>query len=105
MISGQGQKRPNRQGKETIKNSQPHKISVSSINPQAKEFYIKYQQNENNNSKTKINKYDIYKIFNMIQIPKSEVNSYIAFTFSFIESEILTNTVRSFKIDYKKLKI
>ena len=104
MISGQGQKRPNRQGKEAIKNSQPNKISVSSINPQAKEFYIKYQPNENNNSKTKINKYDIYKIFNMIQIPKSEVNSYIAFTFSFIESEILTNTVRSFKIDYKKLK-
>ena len=102
MISGQGQKRPKKQEKD--KYSQSLNISVSSINPQAKEFYIKYQPTEINNSKTKISKNDIYKIFNMIQKPKSEINSYISFTFSFIESEILTNTVRSFKIDYKKLK-
>ena len=84
--------------------------------PKIKEYYISFQKdsnmdyNENDNiitdqnKKIKINKNDLYKLFKMIKIPRDEINPYILFSFTSIKSEIVTNTIKTYKLDYNKLK-
>ena len=40
----------------------------------------------------------------MIKIPKDEINPYILFSFTSIKSEIITNTLQTYKIDFTKLQ-
>ena len=101
---------------EIIESREENTLPISKIMPKIKEFYISFQ-NQNNmdynlndndtieeNKKIKIKKKDLYKILKMIRIPKDEINEYILFSFTSIKSEIVTNTIKAYKLDYNKLK-
>ena len=83
---------------------------ISFINPYNTNQTIDYTYNENDNDiieqnkKIKLRKKDLYKIFKMIKIPKDEINPYILFSFTSIKSEIITNTLQTYKIDFTKLQ-
>ena len=97
--------------------STPKKMpNFSSILPQASNFYVCFPknnaeeenyddelENEENNSKIKLRKYSIKKIFNMQRIPYKNISPYVVFTFSYVQSETVTNTITTFKIDYKNV--
>ena len=86
-------------------------IKVSEILPEIKEFYISFpnndqeedSENETQNEKIKLPKNSIYQIFRMLRIPQSNMSPYIVFTFTYVQSETVTNTITTFKIDYKKV--
>ena len=83
-------------------------LYISFSNPDNEQQDI-YNYNENTNEikdeskKIKIRKKDLYKIFKMIKIPKEEVAPYILFSFTSIQSEVVSNITKAYKIDYKKL--
>ena len=97
--------------------STPKKMpNFSNILPQASNFYVCFPknnveeenydddfENEENNSKIKLRKYSIKKIFNMQRIPYKNISPYVVFTFSYVQSETVTNTITTFKIDYKNV--
>ena len=101
---------------EIIESREQNTLPISEIMPKIKEYYISFQKdsnmdyNENDNiitdqnKKIKINKNDLYKLFKMIKIPRDEINPYILFSFTSIKSEIVTNTIKTYKLDYNKLK-
>ena len=86
-------------------------VQVSEILPEIQEFYISFPnneeeedpENENQNEKIKLKKSSIYQIFRMLCIPQSNMSPYIVFTFTYVQSETVTNTIATFKIDYKKV--
>ena len=39
----------------------------------------------------------------MLRIPQSNMSPFIVFTFTYVQSETVTNTITTFKIDYKKV--
>ena len=99
---------------EIVESREQNTLPISAIMPNIKEFYISFmdddaQNNDNNddldeeNKKVKIKKSDLYKIFKMTKIPKGEISPYILFSFTSVRSEIVTNTIKAYKIDYKKL--
>ena len=91
-----------------IETNENSSIPVSSILPDISEFYISFPNSEltdltNNNQKIKMKKNQIYKIFSMLKIPQSKMSPYILFSFTYVKSEMVTNTVTTFQIDYKKV--
>ena len=105
---------------EIIESREQNSLPISSIMPNIKEFYISfpnvdnesqdnYNYNENNNElkdenkKIKIRKQDIFKIFKMNQIPKDEIDPYILFSFTSIKSEVVSNIIKKYKVDFNKL--
>ena len=60
-------------------------------------------ENEENSQKIKLKKKSIKKIFNMMKIPYKNISPFIEFSFSYIKSETVTNTITTFKIDYKSI--
>lgn len=99
---------------EIVESREQNTLPISAIMPNIKEFYISFiedeaHNNDNNddldeeNKKVKIKKSDLYKIFKMTKTPKGEISPYILFSFTSVRSEIVTNTIKAYKIDYKKL--
>lgn len=87
-------------------------VPVSIILPDVKEFYISFQEPEitdkeidvtDNEQKIEIPKKSIYKIFRLLRIPQSRMSPYILFSYTYVQSEIVTNTIKTYKIDYKKV--
>ena len=87
-------------------------VPISIILPDVKEFYISFQNPEitdkeiditDNEQKLIIPKSSVYKIFRLLRIPQSRMSPYILFSFTYVQSEIVTNTIKTYKIDYKKL--
>ena len=101
---------------EIIESREQNTLPISEIMPKIKEYYISFQKDSNmdynesdniitdQNKKIKINKEDLYKLFKMINIQRDEINPYILFSFTSIKSEIVTNTIKAYKLDYNKLK-
>ena len=90
--------------------------NVSNILPKTSNFFIYFPKNkdkeenydedledQDNNQKIKLKKYSIKKIFNMQKIPFKAISPYVVFSFSYVQSETVTNTITTFKIDYKKV--
>ena len=105
---------------EVIESREQNALPISSIMPNIKEFFISfptagneqqdnYNYNESNkelkdeNKKIKISKKDLFKIFKMIKIPKDEIDPYILFSFTSIKSEVVSNIIKKYKVDFKKL--
>ena len=100
---------------EIVESKEQNTLPISSIMPNIKEFYISFSNNSkspinnNNNNelidenKLKIRKKDLYKVFNMIKISKDSISPYILFSFTSVHSEIVSNPIKAYKIDYKKL--
>ena len=92
---------------------EPENLSapISTILTYIKEFYISFQDIEltdkeidiDNIQKIIIPKNTIYKIFQLLDISKSRMIPYILFSFTSVESEIVSNTIKIHKIDYEKL--
>ena len=104
---------------EIIESREQNTLPISLIMPNIKEFVISFpnlynhdnknskdKQNEtiDNNKKIKINKNDLFKIYKMSKTPKEDLNSYILFSFTTIKSEIVTNIIKTYKLDYNELK-
>lgn len=60
-------------------------------------------ENPESNQKIKLKKPSIKKIFNMLSIPYKNITPYLEFSFSYIKSETVTNTITTFNIDYKSV--
>ena len=92
---------------------EPENLSapISTILTYIKKFYISFQDIEltdkeidiDNIQKIIIPKNTIYKIFQLLDISKSRMIPYILFSFTSVESEIVSNTIKIHKIDYEKL--
>ena len=92
---------------------EPENLSapISTVLTYIKKFYISFQDIEltdkeidiDNIQKIIIPKNTIYKIFQLLDISKSRMIPYILFSFTSVESEIVSNTIKIHKIDYEKL--
>ena len=80
-------------------------VPVSIILPDVKEFYISFQDPEitdkeidvtDNEQKIEIPKKSIYKIFRLLRIPQSRMSPYILFSYTYVQSEIVTNSIKTF---------
>ena len=108
---------------EIVESREQETPQILEILPNIKDFYISfinpYNTNKNNidytynendndlierNKKIKLRKKDLYKILKMMKLPKEEINPYILFSFTSIKSELVTNTIQAYKLDYDKLQ-
>ena len=60
-------------------------------------------ENEENSKKIKLKKSTVKKIFDMQGIPFKNIIPYIEFSFSYVKSETVTNTITTFNIEYKTI--
>ena len=60
-------------------------------------------ENEENNKKIKLKQKSIKKIFNLMNIPYKNITPFIEFSFSYIKSETVTNTITTFNLDYRSI--
>ena len=67
------------------------------------ENYENNIENEENNNKIKIKKNSIKRIFKMLKMPYHSISPFIEFSFSYVKSETVTNTITTFNIDYKSV--
>ena len=98
---------------EIVECREQNTIPIASKIPNRKDFYISFEpQNKysNNNGpineedkKIKIRKKDLNKIFKMSKIKEDEVDPYILFYFTSYKSEVVSNPMKTNKVDYRKL--
>ena len=90
--------------------------NFQAILPRANKFYVYFPnynieeenfegegENPESNQKIKLQKPSIKKIFSMLSIPFKNITPYLEFSFSYIKSETVTNTITTFNIDYKSV--
>ena len=88
--------------------------TVSSyILPNAGEFLISFPNNKNlptkkrdddsDEAKVKISNNDLMKIFGMVRKGPAETSPYVLFSFSYIHTDVISDTITTFKIDYRLL--
>ena len=90
--------------------------NFSIILPRASNFWVYFpttnidEENYNdeneidqNSKKIKLKKSSVKKMFDMLQIPFKNIIPYIEFSFSYVKSETVTNTITTFNIEYKTI--
>ena len=89
--------------------------NFSLILPNVKNFWVYFPsskidedsfndlENEDNSKKIKLKKNSVKKIFNLLKIPYKNIAPLIEFSFSYVKSETVTNTITTFNIDYKTI--
>ena len=87
--------------------------TVSSyILPKAGEFQISFPKNKNvrkkdtddsDENKVIISNNDLMKIFGMVRKGPAETSPYVLFSFSYIHTDVISDTITTFKIDYRLL--
>ena len=73
------------------------------INNENDENYDGDLENEENERKINLKKNSIKKIFNMMNIPYKNISPFIEFSYSYIKSETVTNTITTFNLDYRTI--
>jgi endonuclease/exonuclease/phosphatase family metal-dependent hydrolase len=84
------------------------------IMPKAGEFLVSFPKNnipparqkeleDSDESKVVISNNDLMKIFGMVRKGPAETSPYILFSFSYIHTDVISDTITTFKIDYRLL--
>ena len=114
-MSKRGKKRPRNYDSEIERADDNTFQTVSSyILPNAGEFLVSFPKNksppsrkkdidESEDSKVKISNNDLMKIFGMVRKGPAETSPYILFSFSYIHTDVISDTITTFKIDYRLL--
>ena len=83
----------------------------SYILPKAGEFLVSFPKNlgrrkdteESDEKKVVISNNDLMKIFGMVRKGPAETSPYILFSFSYVHTDVISDTITSFKLDYRLL--
>ena len=87
-------------------------IVSSEILPRAGEFLVSFpryknlpinQGDDEDKNKVVLSNNDLMKIFGMVRKGPAETSPYILFSFSYVHTDVISDTVTSFKIDYRLL--
>ena len=87
-------------------------IVSSEILPRAGEFLVSFPRYKNlpkkegqdeDENKAILSNNDLQKIFGMVRKGPAETSPYILFSFSYVHTDVISDTVTSFKIDYRLL--
>ena len=87
-------------------------IVSSEILPKAGEFLVSFPRYKNlpkkegqdeDENKCILSNNDLQKIFGMVRKGPAETSPYILFSFSYVHTDVISDTVTSFKIDYRLL--
>ena len=112
-MSKKAKKRPHNYDSEIERADDNTFQTVSSyILPNAGEFLISFPKNQNlpkkkdddsDEQKVRISNNDLMKIFGMVRKGPAETSPYVLFSFSYIHTDVISDTITSFKIDYRLL--
>ncbi len=115
MSSNQANKKPRNYNAEIERADDNTFHTVSSyILPKANEFLVSFPKYRNvapskkkdsdeDENKVIINNNDLMKIFGMVRKGPAETSPYILFSFSYIHTDVISDTITTFKIDYRLL--
>ena len=92
----------------STKTNENNSILFSSILPNISEFYVFFPNSgkvdlTDNKKKIKMKKNQILKIFFMLDISELKISPYILFSFTQVKTEMVSNIITTFNIDYKKV--
>ena len=113
MSSTQVENRQRNTNKE-IERADDHTFQIvsSEILPRAAEFLVSFpryknlpksQGDDDDKNKAILSNNDLMKIFGMVRKGPAETSPYILFSFSYVHTDVIKDTVTSFKIDYRLL--
>jgi len=113
MSSNQVQKKPRNTNTEIERaDDNTFQIVSSEILPRAGEFLVSFPRYKNlpkkegqdeDENKAILSNNDLQKIFGMVRKGPAETSPYILFSFSYVHTDVISDTVTSFKIDYRLL--
>ena len=111
MSSNQAQKKPRNTEIERADDN-TFQIVSSEILPRAGEFLVSFPRYKNlpkkegqdeDENKAILSNNDLQKIFGMVRKGPAETSPYILFSFSYVHTDVISDTITSFKIDYRLL--
>ena len=110
--SKKGKKRPRNYNSEIERADDNTFHTVSSyILPKAGEFLVSFpnknslrkKEDDSDEKKITISNNDLMKIFGMVRKGPAETSPYVLFSFSYIHTDVISDTITTFKIDYRLL--